>query len=119
MKIETLLNKENLDYNVFEVYGRKVYRVNKWTNKEIKGYTRHDSSVFQDWTEYARPEDSEEIKRLNKCHDLLVDNFFMTLQECIKNGLDSRTAQNEGVKREYELATEHNCICVFNAIYNI
>lgn len=119
MKIETILNRKNLDYKVFDVYGRKVYRVNKWLDLEIKGFKRHDSSVFQDWTEYARPEDSEEIKRLNNCHSLLVDAFFTTMNECMKNGLDSRAAQNEGVKREYELATEHDCICVFNAIYNI
>ena len=119
MKIETVLNRKGLKYKTFEVYGRTIYRVEKWIDIEIKGYKRHDSSVFQDWTEYARPEDSDEIKRLNKCHGLLVDAFFTTMNECLKNGLDSRTAQNESVKKEYELATAHNCICVFNAIYNI
>ena len=119
-KVETFFKKNNIDYDLFFDSRTGVYLVHTIGIKpyyNIKGVTVH----FCDWryetVKYIADDDKEIYEAYNHALFTLSNLFYKVIDDEKKAGKNEPAAIQEAIKAQYEYATEHNCIKVFNDIY--
>lgn len=119
-KIEQYFKRHNIDYDLnynphTNIYTLVTFDVPPIFN--IKGVKVLHFNPYINTAQYITEEDNEILEQYNNYQFVLVNLFYKVRTDGIKAGKADPAATQDAVKAQYEYATKHNCINVFNNIY--
>lgn len=119
-KVETFFKKNNIDYDLYFDARTGVYLVitsgiEPYYN--IKGVKIRHYNPWAGSVQYVSYEDDETIESYNRALFALSNLFYKVRAEEKNAGKTDAAAVQAAIKSQYEYATKHDCINVFNNIY--
>lgn len=119
-KVETFFKKNNINYSLYFDARAGVYLVETIGIEpyfKIKGVKVHHYNPWLESVRYISEEDAATLEKYNHYLFSLNMLFYKVMADEKKAGKNEPAAIQEAIKAQYEYATEHDCIKVFNDIY--
>lgn len=119
-KIESYFIKNGIDYELsynpyVGIY--KLITLDEEPHYNIKGVKVDYTNFYIGVVHYVTEEDAEKLEIYNKYQFALNMLFYSVRSKALEAGEPDTKATQDAVKAQYEYATKHNCINVFNNIY--
>lgn len=119
-KIEAYFIKNGIDYELkynpyINIY--TLITLDADARYNIKGVKVHYQNYHLRVVHYVTEEDEAKIDTYNKHQFAINMLFYSARKKALEEGATEAKATQDAVKAQYEYATKHNCINVFNNIY--